>query len=103
MPIYGYQCECGNYFDDFCRIKDRKAELKCPHCGEMAQRDWTNNSPQKDNVRYSWSMAVNPDQIQAAMKAYPGSKYLSNGQLVVKNRREKLTRMKQRGLVELDN
>lgn len=99
--MYAYQCDCEYCFEDFCRIKDRKSELKCPKCGKMARRDWTTNRPQKDNVRYSWSMAVNPDQIPAAMKAYPGSEYRPNGQLIIRNRREKLVRMKQRGMEEI--
>lgn len=31
MPLYKYECECGNRFEEFKRIKDRKSVV-CPEC-----------------------------------------------------------------------
>ena len=53
-----------------------------------------------DNERWSWAMAVNPENIPEAMKKYPGSQYNERGQLLVRNRSEKLRHMKMRGMEE---
>jgi putative FmdB family regulatory protein len=39
MPTYEYRCPDGHEFEHFYRtISAASAELKCPHCGKMAQR-----------------------------------------------------------------
>jgi hypothetical protein len=47
-------------------------------------------------------MGVNPKQIAASVKAYPGSEYTPDGRLIIKSRTEKKLRMAQRGLVEFE-
>lgn len=85
----------------------------CPSCGSnsFSARQVTveGSSPKagidglmKENVRYSRSMGVRPDMIEEAKKAYPGSEYLPDGRLVIHNRSEKLLRMSQRGMEEID-
>jgi hypothetical protein len=49
-------------------------------------------------------MGVNPEQIAAAEKAFPGSIYVKSGpnagDLVINNRQHKLQEMKRRGMAE---
>ena len=54
----------------------------------------------KENERWSWAMAVNPENIEKAMKQYPGSTYNSKGQLRIKSRAHKLMEMRRRGMEE---
>lgn len=37
MPVYTYECKCGNVFDDLRPIKQR-ASCKCPGCGQRAKQ-----------------------------------------------------------------
>lgn len=36
MPLYDYQCECGNAFETLRPMSDRKS-AKCPDCGAEAK------------------------------------------------------------------
>ena len=60
------------------------------------------NTDLVNNERWSRAMGVNIRQIPEAMKLYPGSVYDSRGYLRVDNRKRKLERMKQRGLIEYE-
>lgn len=37
MPVYTYECKCGNVFDDLRPIK-RHSSCKCPGCGQRARQ-----------------------------------------------------------------
>lgn len=39
-PLYDYICECGNEFDEFKKIEDRKNAI-CPECGETPKQKIT--------------------------------------------------------------
>jgi hypothetical protein len=86
----------------------------CPTCGSKSSTSKQMNVgsiPQsrvgvdgimKENVRYSRSMGVRPDEVAKAERAFPGSEYLPDGRLVIHNRLEKVRRMKERGMQEMD-
>lgn len=73
----------------------------CEKCGCVARRIISLPSAGVgENVRHSYAMGVNPNQIEKAKKLFPGSEYTPDGRLVVKNRKDKLKKMKQRNMVE---
>jgi putative FmdB family regulatory protein len=37
MPIYMFECKCGNTFEKICKINDSEAAI-CPECGKVGQR-----------------------------------------------------------------
>jgi len=108
LPTYAYKCdECGNFHDD--NTISNRQETKCPECGKTCQRDveYELNSGSElnvvsDNHRWSMSMGVPPSQVEAFRKRFPKSTYDNSGKLLIKNRRHKLSEMKQRDFVELD-
>lgn len=38
MPLYDYECACGNEFEKVLKPKYAGRKQKCPVCGEKAQR-----------------------------------------------------------------
>lgn len=57
----------------------------------------------KENVRYSYSLGCRPSQLKEMQKLHPGAKFVKRGHgyvMEIKNRQEKLQRMKERGFVE---
>ncbi|MBQ3033940.1 MAG: zinc ribbon domain-containing protein [Deferribacterales bacterium] len=38
MPIYEYQCSCGNIFEKLESINSQDKEASCPKCGNTAKR-----------------------------------------------------------------
>lgn len=36
MPIYVFECECGNQFDEVCKMGVQK--VQCPECGKEAKK-----------------------------------------------------------------
>lgn len=63
-------------------------------------------NPEKTNIRLSRSMGIRQQDVPIAVERWPGSEYTNDGtgfaKLVIRNRKEKLTRAKQRNLEELD-
>lgn len=101
MPIYEYHCDsCNEEKEVFLRRMRPCKTIECK-CGKKMTRLFSQvNTDLVNNERWSWAMGVNQRQIPEAMKRYPGSVYNSKGQCRVSHRKEKLKRMKQRGLVE---
>ena len=111
MPEYGYRCDtCNENFDGHATIAQRDEPNLCPSCGNLGNRDVEYelqtcsafDETTKEHVRYSNSMGVNPRQIPAMMRKYPGSRYTPDGRLEVIGRKDKLKKMKERGLVEFE-
>jgi len=104
MPNYRYQClDCHTIMNEIETISNRKSEVPCTKCGKMSPRSFDGSTGGfKDNPRVSLAMGVLPNQIEAAMRKYPGSRYDKNGGLLIRNRTEKKLRMKQRGYCEYD-
>ena len=102
MPNYRYECgDCGTVMDEIETISKRKPEVPCTKCGKMSPRSFAGSTGGfKDNPRVSLAMGVNPGDVEAAMKKWPGSRYRSDGALLIRNRTEKKQRMKERGYVE---
>lgn len=100
MPLYEYKCDCGRAKEQLSAIKDCTKHIEC-ECGQSMQRIISlPNTNIVNNVRYSSTMGCNPKQIPAMMRKYPGSRYTPDGRLEVNSRKDKLIKMKQRGMTE---
>jgi len=109
MPSYTAKCsKCGKVFNYFSTISERNEPVEC-ECGELAERnvesELANYGGQitVDNPRWSLSMGVPPSQVEEFRKRFPNSTYDNNGRLLVKNRKDKLRQMNERGFTEYDN
>jgi len=108
MPNYCAKCKtCGKIFDYFCPISERNNPVKC-ECGSIAERDVESEfkvgrRPKwvSDNPRWSVSMGVPPSQVEDFRKRFPNSVYDNRGRLLVKNRKDKIRQMRERGFEEL--
>ena len=101
MPIYEFKCSLGHITEAYCRT-DKNASI-CGTCGKRARKIISLPSTDlKENIRFSSTMGVNPDQIPAAIQRFPGSQYTKDGRLIIHNRKEKLQRVKERGYIEFD-
>ena len=116
MPVYSFQCKCGNIFVKYSSIKDYKSKRKCSKCGKMAchsvildHKDGNVDSQMKD-YRFDgetgtrlYPCAVLPNQLEETKKKHPGTEYkLHNGSYlpVIKNRAHKLKFLKEHGWEE---
>jgi len=110
MPSYSFYCPNCGHFDNICTISQRNDACECPNCKQMCGRDVEHELQNcgnfdetcKNHVRLSNSMGVLPKRIKEMEKKYPGSKYTPDGRLIVNSRKDKLLKMKQRGLVEYE-
>jgi hypothetical protein len=73
-----------------------------PEIERCRSKRYSVNTDLVNNERWSDAMGVVPNQIPEAERTFPGSKYDSDGRLLIKNRRHKLYEMKRRGYAELD-
>lgn len=105
MPFYDFKCEkCGKIFDELLPMSKSSQPQKC-ECGGTAVKIYTNSridATMVDNERWSWALGVNEDQIPEFQQKFPDWKFDSQGRVLVKNRQDKLKKLKQRGFVELD-
>lgn len=115
MPMYGYRCrKCDTVFRDLNTISKRDDPVDCEvvGCSGTADRDMDaelslsrGRSPKwvTENERWSRSMGVPPKQVAEFRKRFPHSTYNDKGDLLVKDRKDKLRQMKERDMGELDN
>lgn len=109
MPNYDYICKnCGYKLSLFQTMMAEPKQV-CPDCKKktIVRLIGAGSPIVVSKERLSKSMAVHPHQVAHAMAAYPGSRYAppdKSGlcQLVISGRKEKLQRMKQRGLTEVE-
>jgi putative FmdB family regulatory protein len=106
MPLYIFKCSrCGLVFDHIECTEHRNDAQVCPGCNGPASRNIEEECAGRkqipEHTRLSKAMGVNPEQIPEAMKAYPGSEYTPNGDLIIHSRQHKLKEMKRRGMEEL--
>ena len=100
MPIYTWKCDCGREQEVVRPMKDYDKPVVC-ECGQDMQRIISLPSTDMvNNVRYSNSMGVNPKRIAEMERRYPDSRYTPDGRLIVNSRKDKMKKLKQRGLVE---
>lgn len=107
MPSYTYTCKCcGKTFSSIETISKRNEPTEC-ECGGLAERDIEAElAPGKvtklitDNERWSWSMAVPANQREEYKKKFPNHVLDDKGRVLIKNRKDKLQKMKDRGFVE---
>lgn len=115
MPRYDCKCrKCGEMSEVVMLMSEFKEFVKCPECGDKA--DICISVPQisVDNPRISTSMAVHPKMLEdgTAYSIHPGAEFITSGPwkgaMKIKNRQEKLQRLKEHNkaygtnLVELD-
>jgi putative FmdB family regulatory protein len=102
MPNYAYKCDCGREKEQYAKAKDYEKPIDC-ECGGIMRRIITLPSTDiVENKRYSSVMGVNPSKIAESMRKYPGSVYTPDGRLVVNNRKDKLKKLRERGMVEYE-
>jgi len=107
LPTYCYLCsDCGENFEIVAPMSESSKPRKCV-CGGEAARSLQLEHAQgnvdglmKDNLRWSWALAINPNQIKEAMKIHPGAIFNEKGQMGIRNRKEKLQRMKEAKMEE---
>jgi len=112
MQVVTYKCSnCFLVFDKIMKDEVPMPDQSCIECehpsgwikiAPVSKKSEFINICYPENVRVSQSLGVHPSQIEAAQKAYPGSEYNSRGHLIIRNRKEKLKRAKERGMQELD-
>ena len=104
IPRYIYKCYlCDEEVEETCTISKCPESVSCPKCGkQIFQHFGDRKMPNsfKDSPRVSRAMGVLPNQIEAATKRWPGSRYDKSGNLLIQNRTEKKLRMKQRNYCE---
>ena len=110
MPQYTAKCKkCGRVFEYLSTISARNEPVECD-CGAMAQRNVEaelnseTNTPLivGDKERWSWSMAVPAPQREEYKKRFPNHVLDEHGRVLIKNRKDKLQKMKDRGFEEWD-
>jgi hypothetical protein len=104
MPIYNYECECGNAFEEFMHIPEYRRKkgryYKCPKCGKMAEQVYGTPAHNVHSVtRVSMSLGMHPDQIAdgTAARIHPGAEFDGQGNMITKSLHERRQRMKERG------
>lgn len=108
-PTYDYLCmSCGHGFEKFQTMSAKPLSV-CPECDKkkLVRLIGAGAPLVVSKERLSKSMAVHPHQVAQAMAAFPGSRYAppdKSGlcQLIIGSRKEKLARLKQRGLTEVE-
>ncbi|KKL20513.1 hypothetical protein LCGC14_2454720 [marine sediment metagenome] len=100
--IYDFKCKgCGKVFELIVAMgTDTVNYLNCCRVG-VAEKIYSpptaGDATMIDNERFSDAMGINPNQLPAFMKQFPGSEYNSEGQLKIKNREHKKLEMRRRG------
>jgi len=103
MPIYEYQCHEGHITEVYLKTPKPCGYIPCDECGRNAKRMFSEfNTDCVERERLSNSMGCHPDQIEEFERRFPGSRYTPDGRLRTMSRKDKLKKMKERGLVELD-
>jgi predicted RNA-binding Zn-ribbon protein involved in translation (DUF1610 family) len=84
----------------------------CPECGSKSKRvrydpkttgnNYKANICYAENERYSRSMGCPPSQIKEFEKKFPGSKYNSKGDLLIKDYPHREFERKRRGMVDME-
>ena len=102
MALYEWKCDCGRDKEVFASMKESGTKVECA-CGQDMHRIISLPSTDMVNhVRYSSSMGVNPNKIKEMERKYPGSRYTPDGKLTVNSRKDKLNKMRERGLIEFE-
>ena len=103
--MIGFQCKLCSFMDEY---EDFTAPKVCPECNSKSYTlifnknsiDRGKKKQVTENERWSISMGCPPSQVAEMRKRFPNSTYDDRGRLLVKNRRDKLRQMKERGMVE---
>lgn len=101
------QYHCKRCISDFIYSDDEDFPKRCPSCDavyctlhwQVVENNYDGvniDCTMKENLRYSNSLGVNPNQIPAARKIHPDAEFTSDGRMVIHNRHEKMKRLKER-------
>lgn len=104
MPTYDFECEeCEDIQEEFFTMKQVPSEVVCDSCGGRSKKKFPtpmiNNC---DNVRMSRNLGYSPIQLNnpAARaeidKHHPGAVYDEKGRMEIRNRADKLRRIKEK-------
>ena len=106
MPMYEFKCKkCDLIFEKFESMAKCEEDQECIACGGSGQRLLSlANTDLVNNVRISRSMGLNPKQIASgeAERLHPGATWTPKGDMIIHSRKEKLQRMKERGMCEFE-
>ncbi len=109
MPIYCYKCSCGRELEVYSHYPAPKKTTKCHYCEGRAKRNIGAelvSTDCGDHERVSSAMGITGEQLGLAMKTFPGSEYVPDGEggygLKIKNRAHKKVEMAKRGYVEFE-
>ena len=58
MPIYQYECVCGEDTERITSISQYQDEISCPHCGEPASRVFASSAHYCGNQDATWLKSV---------------------------------------------
>jgi len=115
---YCYECDkCKYVFDRHHSPKNRNKTEQCPMCLGPAHRSFKNelkgckvDALMKENERWSFTLGINADnpaEVAEARKRHPGAVFDFDvpgkqplGRMRIGHRREKLRRLKERGMEE---
>jgi putative FmdB family regulatory protein len=111
MPVYVATCsKCGSTFDYISTIAGRNNSQLCPSCGSQASRNTEaelatcgDTNAMNGHERKSWALGINlndPVAVTEARIRHPGASFDNLGRMVIKDRCEKLRRMKECGYEE---
>jgi putative FmdB family regulatory protein len=101
---YDYRCpDCGIEFEEVHPMSEYDKDTPCPECGAVATRLISCPTVYAENIcRVSQALGVHPSQIPEARKIHPGAEFTADGAMKIKDRTEKLKRLKERNWVEYD-
>lgn len=54
----------------------------------------------RDNLRWSWAMGCQPNEIEDRVREHPDRVYDPDGRLLIRNRNHKLRELKRHGMIE---
>ena len=114
--VHFYCPVCGNMkidkkdFEDNrcpCGREIRRYTIRVNDKGELEKAKTGVDLLEKYSPRLSYSMAISPRQLPEAMKLWPDSEYVPDKRgdmllLKVNSRQDKLRKMSERGLIELE-
>ena len=98
MPVYNYECECGEKGERFVHNANNKVE--CEKCkATMKQKGSLHfSAPAGKVTRYSESMGVGADQVAEHRRVHPEIQLTEDGRVVTHSLAERRRVMKKLGM-----
>jgi len=101
MPLYPFECPEHGVVDLFFAMNDVPKigdTHPCEICGKRAKRLVSTANIDADRIRISKALKLHPDEIKdgTAARIHPGAEFTKDGSMIIRSRREKLQRMRER-------